>query len=103
MPVTRRKRSRAAPGQPCANVENNRRKKDLPLQLCRVGTNVGIGSPKRSRKKHSFESLEFDDAAFDPDHGGVGSVVRAQLGEDVLHSSLDGFLRNSELMRNLFV
>src|SRR5208337_4467133 len=51
----------------------------------------------------SFEELEFDDAALDPYHGGVGSVVGAQFGEDVFDSPFDGFLGDRELLRNLFV
>ena len=51
--------------------------------------------------RHSFELLEFDDSALQPYHGGVGSVVGAQFGEDVLDSAFDGFFSDRELIRNL--
>ena len=63
-----------------------------------MGTN-----PRKSAARHSFESLGLDDSALHPDHRGVGSIVRPQFGEDVLDSSLDGFFRDPELRRNLFV
>jgi hypothetical protein len=50
-----------------------------------------------------FRVLEFDDSALQPYHGGVGSVVGAQFGEDVLDSAFDGFFRDRELIGNLFV
>jgi hypothetical protein len=41
-----------------------------------------------------FRELEFDDAALQPDHGSVGSVVGPQLREDASDSALDGFFRD---------
>jgi hypothetical protein len=59
--------------------------------------------PKESRNRHSFEfgmqvwrgggqKLQFDDPSLHANHGGVGSIVCAQLGKDVLDSALHGFL-----------
>ena len=91
IPVTRRKRRRPAPGQPWANVENNRRKINSCLALFRLGNLDAIRSPKKSRRVTLSSELEFDDPAFHPDHGGVGAVVGAQFGEDILYSTLDSF------------
>src|SRR5271157_4127796 len=67
--------------------------------------------PKESRNRHSFESgekaggqkLQFDDPSLHANHGGVGSIVCAQLGKDGLDSALHGFLGDRELIRDLFV
>jgi hypothetical protein len=40
---------------------------------------------------------------FTPIHGGMGSVVGAQFGEDVPDLALDGFFADRELRCNLFV
>src|SRR5262249_24380277 len=52
---------------------------------------------------NSFESSGLDDSALHSNHRSVGSVVSNQFGEGVLDSCLDGFFRNRELVRNLFV
>ena len=50
-----------------------------------------------------LSELGFDDAALHANRGGMGSVVSAQFGEDVLDSALDGFFGDRELIRNLFI
>ena len=47
--------------------------------------------------------LQLDDPSLQSDHCGVGSIVGAQFRKDVLDSTLDGFLRDGELIRNLLV
>ncbi len=99
MPATRRMNRRPAPGQPWPNVENRRRIRTL-VEL-RRGPNA-TESPKRAVGS-LFRVLQFDDSALQPYHGGVGSVVGAQFGEDVLDSAFDGFFGDGELISNLFV
>jgi len=63
-------------------------------------------SPKRAKRslfRVTRERLECDDPALDPDHGGVGAIVSAQLGEDVLDAPFDGFFADGELRCDLFV
>jgi hypothetical protein len=50
-----------------------------------------------------LSELKLDDSALQTDHGGVGSVVGAQLEEDVSDLALDGFFADGELRGNLFV
>ena len=57
----------------------------------------------KGRDVHSLEGLDFDDPAPNPDHGGVGAIVSAQFGEDVLHAAFDGFLAERELSSDLLV
>src|SRR5271165_1022362 len=72
--------------------------------------------PKESRNRHSLEfgmqvwrggrpgqKLQLDDPSLHANHGGLGPIVRAQLGKDGLDSSLNGFLRDGKLIRNLLV
>src|SRR5258708_12156091 len=51
----------------------------------------------------SFERSELDDAALESDHGGVGSVLGAQFGEDVPDLALHRVLAGRELRGDLFV
>ena len=88
------------PGQPRANVENNRRKGSLGYRL---GNSRCDGNPKESRAVTLSSDLRFNNAALYADHGSVGAVVGAQLGEDVLDSALNGFFGNRELIGNLLV
>src|SRR5215469_14099113 len=48
-------------------------------------------------------NLDFYDSPLDADHGGLGPVVRAQLGEDVLDPPLHGLLGDRKLVGDLFV
>ena len=47
--------------------------------------------------------LQPDDSPLQPDHRGVRSIIGAQLGKDGLDSTLDGFLGDLELIRDLLV
>src|SRR5262245_26902311 len=57
----------------------------------------------RERRGSLIRVDRFDNSTLKPDHRSVGWIVRAQFGEDVLDSSLDGFLRDREARGNLFV
>jgi hypothetical protein len=35
--------------------------------------------PRKVGLNHSFEGSEFDDSASQPDHGGMGSIIRVQF------------------------
>src|SRR5215469_14054735 len=48
-------------------------------------------------------SLQFYYSALQTDHGGLGSVVGAQFGEDVPDLAFDGFFADRELSGNFFV
>jgi hypothetical protein len=47
--------------------------------------------------------LKLNNSALQTDHGGMGSVVGAQFGEDVPDLALDGVFSDRQLNRNLFV
>ena len=47
--------------------------------------------------------LQPDDSPLHADHRGVRSIIGAQLGEDGLDSTLDGFLGDRKLIRDLLV
>jgi hypothetical protein len=47
--------------------------------------------------------LQLDDSSLHADHGGVRSIIGAQLRKDGLDSTLDGFLGDLELIRDLLV
>ena len=47
--------------------------------------------------------LQFDDSSLQADHRGVRSVVCAQFRKDGLDSALNRFLRDGELIRDLFI
>src|SRR4029450_8372719 len=64
----------------------------------RIGRN-----PRKSGGATLSSELEFDDAALEPDHGGVGAVVGAQLREDIPHATLDGFFSDRQQIGNLLV
>jgi hypothetical protein len=49
------------------------------------------------------EKLKVDDPSFEPNHCGLRSIICAQFGKNALDSTLDGFLRDAELVRDLFV
>jgi hypothetical protein len=65
--------------------------------------------PRRGRKlrkiglNHSFEGLEFDDAAPQPDHGSMSSIVRVQFREDASDLALDSFFADGELRSNFLI
>ena len=48
-------------------------------------------------------NLKLDDPALQPDHGGVSTVLRTELGEDVLHLTLYRGLADGEALGNLLV
>src|SRR5215471_3660884 len=48
-------------------------------------------------------NLDFYDSPLHADHGGLGPVVSAQLGKDVLDPPLYRFLRDRKLVGDLFV
>src|SRR5215467_14465885 len=49
------------------------------------------------------QTLDFYDSPLDADHGGLGPVVSAQLGKDVLDPPLYRFLGDRKLVGDLFV
>src|SRR5271166_4251611 len=51
----------------------------------------------------SDTNLKLDDPALEPDHCGVSTVLRTELGEDVLHLTLDRGLADGEALGNLLV
>ena len=50
-----------------------------------------------------FMDLQVDDPSLQPDHGRLGSVVSAQLGQDVLDSPFDSFFSDRQLICNLLI
>ena len=114
-PATRRMRSKPVPGQPPANVEYRRRNTHPSRSLLVCDIREANRNPKKSCNRHSLESvdlrrarqgggeLQLDDSSLQSDHRGVGSIVGAQFRKDVLDSTLDGFLGDRELIRNLLV
>jgi len=50
-----------------------------------------------------LSELQFDDPSLHADHGAVGPIIGSQLGKDGLHSTLDGFIGDRELIGNLLV
>ena len=85
MPAASRNSSNPAPGSPSANVEKSRRKGSSvvnPWQASKAPNGL---------RGYSFESApEVDDAAPDGNHRRLGSILGAELREDVLHATLDG-------------
>src|SRR5580765_227573 len=59
--------------------------------------------PKKIGWNHSFEGLEFDDSALQPDHGGMSSIVGVQFGKDASNLALDSFFADCELRTNFLV
>ena len=47
--------------------------------------------------------LQLDDSSFQADRCGVGSIMGSQLRKDGLDSTLDGFLGDLELIRDLLI
>ena len=103
------------PGQPPANVEY-RRRNTLSFSTYQCVTLLTlIDTPKRvvivtlaslgcsSGEQAAGQKLQLDDSSLQADHGGMGSIIRAQFGKDVLDSALHGFLSDRELIRNLLV
>src|SRR5437773_7802896 len=99
VPATRRMMRRPVPGKPRANVENRRR----------INPGRRLEDPGCERKPQKggtftlLSGLEFDDAALNPDHGGVCAIIGSQLGEDVLDAPFDGLLAERELSSDLLV
>src|SRR5690242_17014170 len=100
LPATMRRSSNPRPGPPCAKVVNRRRRSASPPGFRSFNR---LPSPKRVEREPLLRSSGVDDSAFDPDHGGMGPIVCAQLGEDVLHSSFYGFFGDGELRGDLLV
>src|SRR3984957_20456699 len=86
------------PGGPWAKVENRRR--TIPRGY---GLTAPRGDPHMSDFRDSFGRSELNDPALEPDHGGVGSVLGAQFGEDVPNLTLHRVLAGRQLRRDLFV
>src|SRR5258706_10565696 len=89
-PAPNRSRRRPLPGQPLGNMENSRCREGLKHKVRESAEQSnpqkpGLGYP-------SFEGLQLDDSAFQPDSDRVGSIVRAKFREDVLDVSLNRFL-----------
>jgi hypothetical protein len=113
IPTTSRMSRIPTPGQPGANVENNRRKEARSYTYECKNPATTVERPKRvrcslfrvKREQGSGRSgeLELDDSALQADHRGVGAVVGPQFGKDVLDPALDGFFGNRELVCNLLV
>ena len=59
--------------------------------------------PKKIGLNHSFEGLQFDDSAPQPNQCCMGSIVRAQFGKDVFDLALDSFFADCELRTNFLV
>src|SRR5882724_3361981 len=94
--ATRMSRS-PAPGAPWANVENS-------LRIAAVWDGPDASrKPRKGAARCSFEALQLDDAALEPDHRGVGAVLGAELRQDVAHLALDGFLAERELLGDFLV
>jgi hypothetical protein len=68
---------------------------DGPVLIEAFGFRRYRGSP--------WGKLELDNASFQPDDCGVGSIIGAQLGKDALDSTLDGLLGNRKLIPDLLV
>src|SRR6266403_549040 len=101
IPAPNRRSRRPLPGQPLGNMENSR---------CREGLNNKVresaaqSNPQKPGSGYtSFEGLQFDDSALQPDGDCVGSVVRAKFREDVLDVSLNGFLGDGQFIGDQFV
>jgi hypothetical protein len=94
IPAVNRRMRRPAPGAPPAKVENSRRK----FLQHRRSRERGVASNERERdsfeRRLSLTKLRLDNPALDADDGCMGTIVGAQLREDVLHSTLDCLLRN---------
>src|SRR5262245_13726813 len=60
-------------------------------------------SPKRVERITRSWYSGLDNAALEPDDRGVGSIVGAQLGQDILHAPLNSLFGNGEMDRDLFV
>ena len=104
-PAPTRRHKRPNPGGPSGNVENRRCKKPSRFYgrkfVTRCDSLDTVFQPPPFRG--GSYRLQLDDPALDPDGDGVGAVVCAEFGEDVLDVALHRFLRDRELGRNLFV
>lgn len=86
-PATSLIKSRPTPGKPVAKVEK-RRRRYLPVT---GSASVGC-EPSLKRVSYGLNPVSgIDDPPFNADHGGVGSIIGAQFGKDVLDPSLDRF------------
>jgi hypothetical protein len=87
--TTRMTRS-PAPGTPVAKVQNRR----LKGPLSSVGIFETALKPPTGERislvRVNDRTLEFNDAAFETNHSGVGSIVSTELREDVLDATLHG-------------
>jgi hypothetical protein len=59
--------------------------------------------PERAFLNAISSELDFDDPALNPDHGGVGSIICTQLGEDVPDVALHRIFGGRQQRRNFFV
>src|SRR6266478_9296464 len=98
IPADRRMSKSPTPGRPWAKVENSRR--TIPQGY---GLTAPRRDPQKGDSKDSFGRSELDDPALESDHGGVGSILGTQFGEDVPDLALHRVLAGRELRRNLFV
>ena len=99
VPVTKRMKRRPAPGKPLAKLENRRR----ISPWARLEDSGCERKPQKGGVFTHLSGLEFDDAAFNPDHGGVCAIIGTQLGEDVLDAPFDGLFAERELSSDLLV
>jgi len=99
VPATRRMMRRPVPGKPLAKVENRRR----ISPWARLEDSGRERKPQKGGIFTLLSGLEFDDAALNPDHGGVCAIIGTQLGEDVLDAPFDGFFAERELSSDLLV
>src|SRR5271170_2408348 len=98
IPANRRISKSPTPGGPCAKLENSRRTTPQGYALT-----APRGNTQKADSRDTFERSELDDPALEPNHGGVGSVLGAQFGEDVPDLALHGVLTGRDLRRDLFV
>jgi hypothetical protein len=99
IPATSLISRRPSAGQPVGEC----RKKPSQLRFRLLGHQGDLKPSKGVRDNHPLSKLKLDDSALDADHGGVGSVVGAQFGEDIPDVALDGFFANRKLRGNPFV
>ena len=90
IPAPNRRSRRPLPGQPLGNMENSRCRERLNDK---VRESAAQSNPQKPGSGYtSFEGLQFDDSAFQPDRDRVGSVVCTKFREDAFDVSLNGFL-----------
>src|ERR1700689_2494358 len=99
-PVMTRKSRSPLPGQPLANVENSR----CTMPLFR------LKDWQKWRKAGNWErrtpllgEIKFDDSAFQGECDSMGSIVRAQLFEDIRNMRLHRLLPDGKLAGDLLI